>query len=142
MPDLKLLNIQEGRIQARPDFVMAFDGAGRFLTGPEFVSGSDVAVQDVVRGLLTLIDTNRLAPNFGTSISELIGSRDFGSITGPLTDEVQKILGYIAQNAAESDPSEQINQILSLRVKQEERTLVIELELQTNSGETATVTIS
>ena len=142
MPDLQLLNIQEGRLQAKPDLIMTFDNAGRFASGPTFISGTNVVVQDVIRALLTLATSNRLAPNFGTSLVDLLNSRSIGEISGFLTEEARKALGYLAQLRSEDDASEQITEIVNMKAKQNERTVEIELTVRAANGETATVTLS
>lgn len=139
MPDLKLLNLSSGRLQARPDLEMTFDTAGRFLQGPAFVSGRDSAAQDVVRGLLTRRGTSPLAPNFGTSIPDLSGSRGVDDVSGQISSEVRYILGYLAQLEVNSPASERVAEIVSLKALQATETLEVNLTVRTGSGETAAV---
>ena len=143
MPDLKLLNLSSGRLQARPDIEMSFDGAGRFLRGPVILEGTDVAAQDAVRGLLTRKGTSPLAPNFGTSIPDLAGSRSVDDISGKISSEVRYILGYLAQRSADSPVTERIVEIVSLKVTPgNSESYQTDLTVRTGSGQTAAVTIA
>jgi len=143
MPDLKLLNLSSGRLQARPDIEMSFDGAGRFLQGPVILEGTDVAAQDVVRGLLTRKGTNPLAPNFGTSIPDLAGSRSVDDISGRISSDVRYILGYLAQTSADSPASERVVEIISLKVTPgNSESYQTDLTIRTGSGQTAAVTVA
>jgi hypothetical protein len=142
MPDLQVLRISQGRLAGRPDFEMIFDGAGEIADGPIFISGSDCAVQDVIRGLMTLISSSRLAPNFGTNYANLIGVRNVGQISGILSQEAQRILGYIVQVTAAEDPSERVIEIVDMKVKQEVDTVEIALTLRTATGQVVTVTVA
>ncbi len=139
MPDLKVLDIKEGRLQARPDIEIPLDNAGRFISGPTFISGSAVAVQDTLRGLLTIPNTNFLAPTFGTKISELKNTRAVSNIAGELAQEVQFVLGYLAQFRADDDPEELIAEIVELTTNQQGQTVEVKLTIRTGTGEVATV---
>jgi hypothetical protein len=142
MPDLQVLSISQGRLQARPDLVIFYDGSGKMYDGPGFFSGSDVAVQDVIRGLLTLIGTSPLAPNFGTSLSELLSTRSVGQVSGAISQQVQNVLGYLAQMASNSDPAERVVEVIDMKVKQNGQTIEVTMSLRTGLGQTVTVTVS
>ena len=141
MPDLKLLTLTNGQLQSRPEIDLVFDGAGRIASGPTLVSGQDAAAQDVVRALLTEIGTNPLAQNFGTILSTLVNARSVGDVANQISQEVQSVMGYLAQVTADSDPSEQIVQITDLKVKQDVQTLSTKLTLLTGTGQAAQVTV-
>jgi hypothetical protein len=141
MPDVKLVELSDGRLLQRPDFEMSLDTAGRFLSGPVFISGRDVAVQDVVRGLLTRVGTNPLAPGFGTTIPDLVGSRAPDEVSGQISRDVQSSLGYLASIRAGGDPAEQVAEIVSLNTKLVERTLETKLTVRTSADQVASVVI-
>jgi hypothetical protein len=142
MPDLKMLSLADGQLQARPDIDLTFDGAGKITGGPLLAVAEEAASQDVIRGLLTLTGTNPSAPSFGTIISTLANSRATANISGTLSEEIQAVLGYLANVSADFDPTEQVVQIVNLKVQQNIQTLQVALTVQTGAGAEATVTVS
>jgi hypothetical protein len=142
MPDVKLIELTDGRLLRRPDLEMSLDTAGRFLSGPVFISGRDVAVQDVVRVLLTRVGTSPMAPGFGTVIPDLVGSRAPEDVSGQISRDVQSSLGYLASLRAGGDPAEQVAEVVSLSTKLVERTLETRLTVRTSANQTATVVVA
>jgi len=142
MPDLKVLNIINNRPQPRGDMDISLDGNGQFLDGPVFVSGSDRVVQDTVRGLLTRLGSNYLAPNFGTIIKTLLHARNVGDISGQLTSEVQFVLAYLAQFNSTESLSEQLAELVNLQAKQATDTIELNLTVKTGTGTSASVTVA
>lgn len=122
-------------VQTRPEIDLTFDGIGRMLAGPEFVSGAEAAAQDAVRGMLTIIGTNPSSPNFGTFLSQLLNARQVASVAQNLSNEIQTVMGYLSQVSADFDLTEQIVQIDSLSVNQQNRQLNVDLTLLTGAGE-------
>jgi len=142
MPDVKLVELTDGRLLQRPDFEMSLDTAGRFLSGPVFISERDVAVQDVVRALLTRVGTSPLAPGFGTTIPDLVGSRAPDEVSGQISSDVQSSLGYLASLRADGDPAEQVAEIVDLSTRLVESTLETKLTVRTAADQIASVVIS
>jgi hypothetical protein len=143
MPDLKMITLApNGNLQTRPDIDLSFDSQGKIIGGPAMVTGKDAATQDVLRGLLTVLGTNPSCPNFGTILSSLVGSRSVEDVTNTLSSEIQTVLGYLSNVSANFDPSEQIVQIVNLKVTQVPRTIQASLTVQTGTGAQATVSVS
>jgi len=145
MPDLQVLTFNQGVPSRYGELDIPLNGDGTFeATGPSFVSGIERATQDLVRGMLTQKGTNRLALNYGTNLSSLLNTRNGGNsqIGNQLVREIQYLLGYLGDFNSSEDPSEQINNLISIKSTNGLQTVNVELKVETLSGETTAVTIS
>jgi len=147
MPDLKVLTI-EGEIPRRKaDIVMSLYSdnprlVNKFKDGPLFVSGSERIVQDVIKGLLTFRGSDFLAPNYGTSIPTLVGSKRLSDVSDRLTNEVQDLLGYLGSFNSNEPLSEQVAELTSLDAKEEGGMVSVSLTVTSATGKVSTVVTS
>lgn len=141
MPDLKVIRLVEGRVLKRAELDFVLNADGTFAEGPTFLTGIDRAIQDVVKALLTLLGSNFLAPEYGTSIDTLIHARKLPQVAERLNLEVQDALGYIVNFTLNEDPSERIEDLISLEATERVNTIEMDLKVQTGGGQTASITI-
>ena len=147
MPDLKVLTIENQIPRRKADIVMTlFEGnprlTNKFADGPIFVSGSERVVQDVTKGILTEKGSDFLAPNYGTTVPNLIGSRRLADISDQLTNEIQFLLGYLGQFNINEPQSEQIAELTKLEAQEEGGTVSVSLSVTTATGQISTVGVS
>ena len=89
MPDLQVLRFDSGTPIRYADLNIPLNTDGTFGGNPVFLSDLDKAIQDLVKGLLTLVGTNNLAPNYGTSIKALLNARNVGQINTRLLEQIR-----------------------------------------------------
>lgn len=141
MPDLQVLKFQNGVPVHYGDLNISLNADGTFDEGPVFLKDLDRSIQDLVKGILTQIGTNNLAPNYGTSVHSLLNSRNTGQITTQLLSQLRSLLGYLGSFNANDPLSERIDEVISIKTKQELQSISLEITLRTGSGSTATVTL-
>ena len=118
------------------------------LVGSDFalISGPQRKAQDVLKILVTRVQSNWAYPDYGSALPTLPGSRNTQSSAGnsvilsQITDSIQLALGFIQQIETSVDPTERLQNIVSLSVQQgsDSRTLNVLLVLQTESGNNIT----
>lgn len=141
MPDLKLIRVVDGFTQPRVELDMKLKSDGTFDEGPIFLEGIDRSIQDVVKILLTTKGTNFMVPNYGTSINNLIHARKLGDVSGRITSEIQTALGYLGKFTLEEDETERVEELVSLKAKENIDTIELELTIRTGGGETASILV-
>lgn len=155
MPDLKLIRVSQSTppkadvetrvtsnlVQPRVELDIKLKSDGTFDEGPIFLEGIDRSIQDVVKGILTTKGTNYMAPNYGTSINNLIHASKLGDVSGRITSEIQTLLGYLAKFTLDEDETERIEELVSLKAKENVDTIELELTIRTGGGETASILV-
>ena len=141
MSDLKTIQIIEGVPQPRGEITLGLNNDGTFASGPVFVTGIDRAVQDVIKGLLTVRGTNYLVPNYGTSLSSLLNTRKLSSVSANITAEIQDLLGYLSKFTAQEDETERVEELTNLKATESLDTINLELTVKTGAGQTASVSL-
>jgi len=142
MSDLQVLTLSKGVPAQYADLNLLTSNNGRFVDGPVFVSGIDKAVQDLIRGLLTVKGTNALSPNYGTFISSLINAPNLPQINSQLLEQIRFLLGYLNSFNVGQPDSERITDIISIQSKQETRSISLQITLKTADNAVSTVVIS
>jgi len=141
MPDLKIVPIIDGNVKKRAELEFVLNADGTFAEGPAFITGIDRVAQDIVKILLTLLGSNFLAPEYGTSIDGLIHARKLSQVSERLNLEVQDGLGYLVNFTLDEDPSERVEDLISLEATDEVDTIRMDLKIQTGGGQTASISI-
>ncbi len=139
MPDLKVVNIVNQEVQRRGDIVMTLNDNGTFLAGPLFVSGINRAVQDFVKGVLTRLGSNSLARNYGTGIKDLLHSRKLNNVASQIVSDIQFLLGYLGRFNINAHPSERIDELVSLKAKENLDIIELDITLRVGTGDTVGV---
>lgn len=139
--DLKVLTIDSGFVQTRADLNIPLNSKGEFDAEPIFVTGLDKAIQDVTKGLLTVLGSHLLAPNYGTNLKSLINTRKLSDIAEQLTEEVQTLLGYVATFNADQPLDEQIIELVDLEANENIRDLTLTATIKTGAGIISAVTV-
>jgi hypothetical protein len=140
MPDAKVLRIVDKMVQPRADLQMPLDARGQFTGELVTVSDSDKAIQDVVKGILTVYGTNFLSPGYGTHISVTAGKRAI-DLNSQITSEVQQLLGYLTEFNKDQPASEQIVELVNLEARQSIDKLEVNMMLRTGTGATVAVVV-
>jgi hypothetical protein len=140
--DLKILTIDNGFVQTRADINIPLNSRGEFAEEPVFVSGTDKVIQDLTKGLLTVIGSHLLAPNYGTNLKRLIHARKLSDIAEQLTTEVQTLLGYLATFNADQPLDEQLIELVDLEADESSRDIQLSATVKTGTGIVSTVTVS
>jgi hypothetical protein len=141
MPDLQVLRFENGVPVRYAELNLPLNADGTFEEGPIFLFGLDKAIQDLVKGLLTVLGTSTLAPNYGTILSGLLNARKASQISGKVVAQIRYLLGYLGTFNANESLDERIDQILSIKSKENGQSLSLEITLRTGSGSTGTVTL-
>lgn len=141
MPDLQVLKFQQGVPLRYAELNIPLNTDGTFGGGPVFLSGLDKAIQDLIKGILTLIDTNNLAPNYGTNIGSLLHARKANDISNKLVAQIRYLLGYLNTFNNNESMDERIDEVLTIKATENGQSLSLEITLRTGSGSTGTVTI-
>jgi hypothetical protein len=91
------------------------------IQGNDFVSlnGTDRKRQDIIKILMTLIRSNLIYQNYGSLLPSLVGKR--GNTQDPtfqsnISRSVTQALSYVQAMEISTDPSEQIDSIVSLTI--------------------------
>ncbi len=131
MKDLKFIKLPMGRQLITPDENdVEFDPkTGDFVT----VEGHARKLQDVVKILITAIQSNPILPDYGTTLSILPGTRAFSDLQQKTRDTIIQAMGFLQAVEQSSDPSERIRSIASLTVQRtgaQEIFLVLAVELE------------
>jgi hypothetical protein len=155
--DLKVLTVEQNRREIDPgffrespiatvlagvDFEMQFNADGTFAGGPTFISGSDKIIQDVAKGLLTILGSNALTPNYGTRMSSLLHSRGLENVSSQLVAEINYLLGYLGDFNADQPLSEQAEELIELKAKEGTGTIDLAMIIRTGTGQHIGVTLS
>ena len=141
MSDLQVLRFENDTPIRYADLNIPLNTNGTFGGNPVFLSDLDKAIQDLVKGLLTIIGTNNLAPNYGTSIKALLNSRNMGQTNTRLLEQIRYLLGYLGTFNANEPASERIDEVLSIKSTPGTQSISLEITLKTGSGTTSTVTL-
>jgi len=142
MPDLQVLRFDQGVPARYGDLNIPLNSDGTFGGDPVFISGTDKAIQDLTKGLLTLLGTNRLAPNYGTNLKSYLYSRSTSLVNDKILNEIRYLLGYLGNFNSSQDPTEQIDRVVSIKTTSELQSISVEMVVQTLGGTTTTVTIA
>ena len=126
-----------GKWQTNPN-----TGVRVFNESPLIVSDVDKAIQDTVKGLLTVRGSDYLAPSYGTVLSSLVNTRKIGDVATQITAEVQYLLGYLAQANSGTPDTEIVSDIVSLNGKQDRQTINLELTVQTLGGSQGSILLT
>jgi phage baseplate assembly protein W len=141
MSDLKVLTFVNNRPRKNAEIEMGINSNGTFSTGPTFVSDTDQAIQDLVKGLLTIQGTNRLAPNYGTNLSSLLHSRMLDNTNSMIVSQIRYLLGYLGSFNLDQSKAQQITDLVSLKSTKDVETIRLDMTVKTGGDATATVTI-
>jgi hypothetical protein len=113
----------------------------------QWVQGTDLIRQQIIKSLLTLKGQNLLLLNYGTMLESYIGSRLTLDTQSAIGQEVTYALSYLAQLIYPNSQSqytqltEQINSLQNITVIQspsDPRLFVIQLQILLNSGDVVT----
>ena len=141
MPDIQVLTFNKGVPTRYADLNIPLNQDKTFREGPLFIEGLDKAVQDLVKGLLTLQGTNTLAPNYGTGISGLLNARRASDVSNKIVSQIRYLLGYLGTFNADESLDERIDEVIGIKAKDGDRSLQLEITLRTGNGSTGTVTL-
>lgn len=116
------------------------------LSGYDFtlIDGPTRKQQDVVKILVTAIQSNLAYPLYGSDIPTLVPNRSFPDLQSKIKNSVIQALGFVQDMEASTDPAERISKIVSLNIsqnKQDTRRVTITLVVGLESGDTVTATI-
>jgi hypothetical protein len=139
--DIKVLTISDQQVQRRGDIEIPLDGAGQFKDNPTLVSGLSKANQDLAKGLLTIIGSNYLAPNYGTNLQTLVSSRKLDDVADRITSDIQLLLAYLANFNVDQPSSEQFLELIDLQAEETLDTIELNLTVRTGLNETTTLAI-
>jgi hypothetical protein len=142
MPDLQVLRFEKGVPIRYADLNIPLNSDETFREGPVFLSGLDRAIQDLVKGILTVQGTSTLAPNYGTLISTLLNARKASQIGTKLVGQIRFLLGYLGTFNENESLDERIDQIISIKSTENTQSISLDITLRTASGSTGTVTIT
>lgn len=141
MPDLKVIETSAGITNPRAEIDIPLNSQGRYAGQPTMISGISKVAQDVAKGLLTVIGTDFLAPNHGTNINALIGTRLLETVAAQLSTEVQTLLGYLAAYNIDQPLDEQLVELVDLNAIEDNTEIRMSATIRTGTNETATVTV-
>ena len=141
MPDLKLLNVVNSASKQRADIEMTIYSDGTFANGPAMVTNRDRAIQDVVRGLLTQLGSNPLAPGFGTNLNKYLHARKVSDVSAQLTAEVQYMLSYLGMFNINEVTAEQILRLTKLEAQDGTNQIQLKMEVQTGGRQNASISL-
>lgn len=132
MKDLRLLNNLEDFYAVDNDFVVENHDL-------KLIENEEKIVQDITKFLLTIKGSNFLFKNYGTQISKIIGTRKINDITDELKQEIIYTLKYVKE--INKDEKINIQEILSLNIKNNINYYAIELVILLTNNKTLTIKI-
>lgn len=129
---------------------LSLDSGGRL----EFVQGGNKLIQDLRLWLQEPIGTSFTAPSFGSILTSLVGGTIGVTTTSQVQSEVQRVLGLYqsqqlinlksAQNASQLanwNKSEIISSINSIKVEQNNTTIIVSVGLTTLASSNISLTL-
>ena len=139
MIDLKLLGSLSGEYYGDNNDV-TIDSDGDIVA----TEGKDRTMQGTSKIVLTELGSHLIDSEYGTRLYELISKKvNTGEIQSEIADTVISALSYLADTEESTVPEEQLDEIKSIKIRQEENSqkIFIDLVATLASGEELLITI-